>query len=64
MGRLILLLVGIEIGGGWFLVSAFGLTPALAYGGMAGSLAVLVAILLLLTALVAIRMSGAAARRH
>jgi hypothetical protein len=50
MGRVILLLFGIEMGGGWILVSIFGLSPTLAYGVMAGALAVLVAIFLLLTA--------------
>lgn len=43
MGRAVLSLAGIEIGGGWFLVSTVGLTPMLAYGFMAGAGAVLVA---------------------
>jgi len=47
MGRVILLLAGIEISGGWLLVSTFGLTPTLAYGVMAG-IPVLVAIFILL----------------
>jgi len=47
MGRAILLLAGLEIGGGWLLVSTFELAPTLAYGVMAG-IPVLLAIFILL----------------
>jgi hypothetical protein len=48
MRRVIILLVGLELGGAWLLASTLGFKPALALGVTACILAILVAIFILL----------------
>ena len=50
MWRVVIFLVGAEIGGGWLLASIFELRPIVAYVAMTGALSAFVAIFILLTA--------------